>query len=264
MQKNRKTSSFVTVALALLIVVSTAAASVMAGCGESSESEKETKAVTETSVVTKTIESTYYEYETDSAGNYLESSDSTKKQDSDNKSSSNSSKSQNNSNSSNSGSNASNSNGSSAVKNNQNSSSSSSNKPASSKVCSIDGNKFRVGEKVTCEYKITAPEKLEDFAGTVKYDSKYLKVDIARPSQNMVMNINIKNKILFNGVNISGYDFRNGGTLLTVVYEVVGEGSTKTDIAWDDVTGVSKSGSGTAFIVDGKPVKGFKYSKTYK
>ncbi len=257
MQKNRKTSSFVTVALALLIVVSTAAASVMAGCGESSESEKETKAVTETRVVTKTIESTYYEYETDSAGNGSENSDSTKKQDSDNKSSSNSSKSQNNSNSSNS-------NGSSAVKNNQSSSSSSSNKPVSSKVCSIDGNKFRVGEKVTCEYKITAPEKLEDFAGTVKYDSKYLKVDIARPSQNMVMNINIKNKILFNGVNVSGYDFRNGGTLLTVVYEVVGEGSTKTDIAWDDVTGVSKSGSGTAYIVDGKPVKGFKYSKTYK
>ena len=70
-------------------------------------------------------------------------------------------------------------------------------------------------------------------------------------------------EISLSGVNIAdGYDYTNGGTFMTVVYEVKGGGSTSPSYHWE----VACRASDSKNLIDkkGKPASGFKLSSSYK
>ena len=202
--KTKISKHILTIALASIIVLSATSAAVMSGCGESSESTNETRTVTETELVTVVVDGTTA---TDANGNAVsaENTDSRTSSDGSNsgeKNESSSSEKTNNSGSSSSSANSSsgNSNSSSSASSNSssktNSSSASSNSSSSSSktnsassnthkpvtnsnACTLDGHKFAVGDTVTCVYKLTAPEKLENYQAYITYDTKYLSVKSA-------------------------------------------------------------------------------------
>lgn len=277
--KNKKSKHLLTVALTSLIIVSSLSASVMSGCGERSVTTTETIVETGTSIVTKDIEETNATDENgkeisavvdpDSAedsessnsgsgnasGNSGSDNNNSDKSESSNSNSSNKSNSSNSSNSSSNNKNSS-SNSSSSSKNNSNNS--------SSKTLSIDGNKFSVGDTVTCVYKLTTPENLENFQAYIKYDTKYLKVKKAVTSgpaeSGSVMNYNLDGQIKFNGVNISsGYNYKKEKDFVTVTYEVVSSGSTKPTFNWEVATGVSQK----SYVSGGNAANGIKLTTSY-
>lgn len=291
MKSNGKSKHILIAALASLIAVSTAAASVMTGCGNDSNSKEtgSTVTITETQVVSSVVE---YTYATDE-----NNQDVTENQNSDNKSD-NSSANSNNSNSNNSNNNTSNKTNSeksensnssdksesqnnksdnnktdsdksdnsddsdksenSADKNNNNSSS-------SSKVLTIDGKRFSVGDTITCVYQLKTPENLENYQATIEYNSDFVKVKSAElnspASAGGILNYNLDGMIKFNGSSVSlGYNYTKARDFITVVYEVKKEGSTSTNLVWEVATGKS----GKAYVKDNKPVNGLKTTKSYK
>lgn len=289
--KAKKSKQIMTIALASLIVLSATSAAVMSGCGESSESTNETKTVTETELVTVVVDETYA---TDAKGNTVsaeskgsdtssngngnsqnnESSSSQKTNNSG--SSANSSAGGNNSNNSSSSksnsSNNNNNNNNSNSSGNNSSSSSKTNKPSSnthkpvtdSNVCTLDGNKFAVGDTVTCVYKLTSPEKLENYQAEISYDTKYLSVKSAyldgSADSGGLLNYNLNGKIKFNGSNISkGYNYTKEDNFVVVNYEIKATGSTTPTFTWIVATGVS----GKAYVKDNKATGGLKITKEY-
>lgn len=285
-EKTKKSKNILSIALASLIVLSSISAAVMSGCGEGSESTNETKTVTETELVTVVVDGTYA---TDANGNTVsaentdsqtssngngssEKNENSSSQNSNNSgSSANSSSggnSSNNSASSNNG-NSNNNNSSSANSNSGNSGSSteSSNthKPVTdSNACTLDGNKFAVGDTVTCVYKLYAPEVLENYQGYISYDTKYLSVKSAKldgPAKSGgLLNYNLNGKIKFNGSNIStGYDYTDTGSFVVVNYEIKAAGSTTPKFVWEVATGESEK----AYVENNKAVNGLKLTKEY-
>lgn len=267
-----KSKHILTVALASLVVVATLSASIMAGCGEESSDTTETIAVTGTSIVTNVIEETYY---TDENGNVVtennESGDSANADnqngESDNSSDNNSSDSSDSKTSNNSGSkdksntseksesgnSASNSDSDSDSDNNSDSSDKSNNSSYKKKKLTIGNKNYSVGDTVTCVYKLKAPENLEDFQAMIKYDSDYLKVKSAKMSgpaeSGSVINSDLKEKIKFNGTNISfGYNYKREKDFVTVTYEVVSGGNTAPSFEWEVATGKSQ----TSYVKNGK------------
>ena len=299
--KNTKKSKRILVAtMALMIALSTSVASVMSGCGENADSTADTIAINETQIVTEIVDETYAtdengqvvtnssnddsESDSNNNGNSSQNSESENSNSSEKSSNSNSDSSSKNSNSSNnSGSNTNSnknqtSNASSSkndssktdsnTNNNNNSNSSNSSSGNSSannaKELSLDGEKYSKGSTVTCVYKLTTPEALENYQATIKYDSKYLKVKSARLSEKArggsVLNFKLDGEIKFNGSNISsGYEYENGGEFLTVTYEVLATGSTTTNFEWEVATGMS----GKSYVTNNKPASSLKISKTY-
>lgn len=270
-----KSKHLLTVALASLVVVSTLSASIMAGCGEDSSETTETIAVTGTSVVTNVIEETYY---TDAEGNVVtENNEANDSSNTDNKSSGSGGSSDNkssessnsdsktsssktsgskdkssNSEKSESGNSSSNSNPGSN-NNSSSSNSSSSNSSYQKKSLTIGNKNFSVGDTVTCVYKLTSPENLENFQAIIKYDSDYLKVKSAQMSgpaeSGSVINPNLTEQIKFNGTNISfGYNYKKEKEFVTVTYEVVAPGSTTPEFEWEVATGVSQK----SYVKNGK------------
>ena len=289
--KGKKSKQILTIALASLIVLSAASAAVMSGCGESSESTNETKTVTETELVTVVVDETYA---TDAKGNTVSAeskgSDTSSNGNANNQNneSSSSQKTNNSSSSANSSAGSSNSNNSASSKSNSgnnnnnnnsnssgNNSSSSSNKtntPSSnthkpvtdSNVCNLDGNKFAVGDTVTCVYKLTSPEKLENYQAEISYDTKYLSVKSAyldgSADSGGLLNYNLNGKIKFNGSNISkGYNYTKEDNFVVVNYEIKATGSTTPTFTWIVATGVS----GKAYVKDNKATGGLKIAKEY-
>lgn len=286
--QNKKSKHLLTIALASLIVFSTTAASVMTGCSDNKGSQKETKVVVETQVVTEIVEGTYA---TDSNGNTVANSNnnnngnnnqnnngsnsegSEASENSNANSAEKSDTSKNNSSDSSKNNSSSKDNSSSSSSSDDKSSSasdSSSSKPSggqgdSTQVLTINGEKFGVGDTVTCVYKLTCPEVLINYQATITYDSKYLKVTKAKLSTEAsaggILNYKRANEILFNGSNIStGYDFKKGGEFVTVTYEVKASGSTKTNFNWEVATGFD---SDKAYVVKNKPVGGLKLSTVF-
>lgn len=289
--KAKKSKQILTIALASLIVLSATSAAVMSGCGENSESTNETKTVTETELVTVVVDETYA---TDAKGNTVSSeskgsdtsyngngnsqnNESSSSQKTNNSgSSAGSSAGGNNSNNSsssnsNSGNNNNNNNNSNSSGNNS-SSSSKTNKPSSnthkpvtdSNVCTLDGNKFAVGDTVTCVYKLTSPEKLENYQAEISYDTKYLSVKSAyldgSADSGGLLNYNLNGKIKFNGSNISkGYNYTKEDNFVVVNYEIKATGSTTPTFTWIVATGVS----GKAYVKDNKATGGLKIAKEY-
>ena len=289
--KTNKSKHILTVALASLIVLTATSAAVMSGCGESSESTNETKTVTETELVTVVVDGTYA---TDANGNTVsaentgsqtssngngssEKNESSSSQNANNSgsSSANSSSggnSSNNSASSNSG-NSNNNNGNNSISANNSSSSSSGNSSSSSNThkpvndsnaCTLDGNKFAVGDTVTCVYKLYAPEVLENYQGYISYDTKYLSVKSAKldgPAKSSgLLNYKLNGKIKFNGSNIAtGYDYTDTGSFIVVNYEIKAAGSTTPKFVWEVATGESEK----AYVENNKAVNGLKLTKEY-
>lgn len=285
--KGKKSKQILTIALASLIVLSAASAAVMSGCGESSESTNETKTVTETELVTVVVDETYA---TDAKGNTIpaesKGSDTSSNGNANNQNneSSSSQKTNNSSSSANSSSGGNNSNNSASSKsnsgNNNNSNSSGNNSSSSSKTntpssnthnpvtdsnaCTLDGNKFAVGDTVTCVYKLTSPEKLENYQAEISYDTKYLSVKSAyldgSADSGGLLNYNLNGKIKFNGSNISkGYNYTKEDNFVVVNYEIKATGSTTPTFTWIVATGVS----GKAYVKDNKATGGLKIAKEY-
>ena len=285
--KEKKSKQILTIALASLIVLSAASAAVMSGCGESSESTNETKTVTETELVTVVVDETYA---TDAKGNTIpaesKGSDTSSNGNANNQNNENSSsqKTNNSSSSANSSSGGNNSNNTASSNsnsgNNNNSNSSGNNSSSSSKTntpssnthkpvtdsnaCTLDGNKFAVGDTVTCVYKLTSPEKLENYQAEISYDTKYLSVKSAyldgSADSGGLLNYNLNGKIKFNGSNISkGYNYTKEDNFVVVNYEIKATGSTTPTFTWIVATGVS----GKAYVKDNKATGGLKIAKEY-
>ena len=285
--KNKNKKHLLTVALASLIIVSSISASVMSGCGCDNSVATPDSAVKTTEVVTQIVENTYFvddegnkiiidddgkEFIVDDSGNVI--AEVTENQQSEvhenDASSSDSSQTSNNQTSEKSE-------PSESSKKPQSSQSSQSSKPASSSsnsnnnssnnnsgVLSIDGNKFKVGDIVTCTYKFSAPEVLENYQGEIKYDNQYLTVKGAKlvspASSGGILNYKLRGEIKFNGSNISGaYDYTNGGDFIIVTYEVTGSGSTTVSESWVAVTGESQK----SYVSGDKLTNGAKMTKTY-
>ncbi|MGN1433369.1 MAG: cohesin domain-containing protein, partial [Ruminococcus sp.] len=133
-----------------------------------------------------------------------------------------------------------------------------------SNACTLDGNKFAVGDTVTCVYKLYAPEVLENYQGYISYDTKYLSVKSAKldgPAKSSgFLNYNLNGKIKFNGSNIStGYDYTNTGSFIVVNYEIKAAGSTTPKFVWEVATGESEK----AYVENNKAVNGLKLTKEY-
>lgn len=280
----KKSKHILTIALASLIALSATSAAVMSGCGENSESTNETKIISETELVTVVVDETYA---TDAKGNTIpaesKGSDTSSNANGNSKKdeSSSSQKTNNSGSSANSSSGGNNSNNSASSKsdNNNNSSgnnsSSSSNKtsmPSSnthkpvtdSNACTLDGNKFAVGDTVTCVYKLTSPEKLENYQAEISYDTKYLSVKSAYldgPAESGgLLNYNLKGKIKFNGSNITkGYNYTKEDNFVVVNYEIKASGSTTPTFTWIVATGVSEK----AYVKDNKATDGLKITTEY-
>lgn len=264
-----KSKRIFTIVSAALIVIS--AASALTGCGESDGQTDETKIIQETQVVTKIVDGTA---EADENGNAVSDGNTDKAVSSNGKNNSGSSKT-NSSDSQSEKSESSKNNGSDKPNSapSKQESSASSSRPSSSNshgeitnsnACSIDGNKYAVGDTVTCVYKLTSPETLENYQAYIKYDSKYLSVKSAflesPANSGGILNFKLKGKVNFNGSNISsGYDYTESGKFVTVNYVVKQAGATSTSVNWQVATGVS----GKAYVVNDKPVNGLKIEKEF-
>ena len=286
-------------ALASLVAFSTMAASVMSGCGENSDEQKATEIVHETRIDTQieTKIETYTEVVTDAQGN-TEYVKETKAVPVNNNAGGNSKSGDSGNNSENSGGSSSGKNSNSqqssvieksetskttnnsssktdsgktnSNKNNNSSSSksdSSKSDDSNSKSLKIGGKTFNVGDTIVCTYKLKTPAVLENYQARIKYDSSKLTCKSAKmsePAKNGAMlNIKIAGEISLSGVNIGdGYDYTNGGTFMTVVYEVKGGGSTSPSYHWE----VACRASDSKNLIDkkGKPASGFKLSSSYK
>ena len=286
-EKTKKSKNILSIALASLIVLTATSAAVMSGCGEGSESTNETKTVTETELVTVVVDGTYA---TDANGNTVSAENtgsqtssngngsSEKNENSSSQNSNNSGSSANSSSGGNSSNNSASSNNGNSNNNNSSSANSSSSgnsgsstvssnthKPVTdSNACTLDGNKFAVGDTVTCVYKLYAPEVLENYQGYISYDTKYLSVKSAKldgPAKSGgLLNYNLNRKIKFNGSNIStGYDYTDTGSFIVVNYEIKAAGSTTPQFVWEVATGESEK----AYVENNKAVNGLKLTKEY-
>lgn len=284
------------VALASMIAFSTMAASVMTGCGEVDSDTNETKVVTETKIVegTRVVEETVY---VDENGKIIESSESGDSNKTNVNSKSSSGGSDKNSSSQNSTGGSANQGNSSNTQSSSGKTDSSSkpgnasnagtsSKPASSskpnsssnqgssntntsknKVCTVDGNKYRVGDVIVCTYRLDVPTKLENYEACIKYNSNCLKVTKAEmlgsAKTGSLINYKIDGKVKFNGVNIgSGYDYTNGGDFLRVTYNVIGGGTVNPKMEWVASCEYYKS-QHNYINSNGTPSKDFKVTKTY-
>lgn len=280
----KKSKHILTIALTSLIALSATSAAVMSGCGENSESTNETKTISETELVTVVVDETYA---TDAKGNTIpaesKGSDTSSNANGNSKKdeSSSSQKTNNSGSSANSSAGGSNSYNSSSSKSNNNNNSSGNNsssssnktsKPSSnthkpvtdSNACTLDGNKFAVGDTVTCVYKLTSPEKLENYQAEISYDTKYLSVKSAYldgPAESGgLLNYNLKGKVKFNGSNITkGYNYTKEDNFVVVNYEIKASGSTTPSFNWIVATGVSEK----AYVKDNKATDGLKITTEY-
>lgn len=257
MKNNKNTSYIIIAAIVFLVLIAIVVASIMTKCG-GSDNINETNATVETTVGMQILGSIA---PTDENGSTISSNE-----DSESNSTSNTIESSQSDNGNNSGSDSnntanSNNNGSNSQNANNNSNNS------STKVCTVDGNKYNIGDTVTCTFKLKTPETLENYQGNISYDSKYLKVKNAKfgkpASSGGVLNYkNVKNQIVFNGSNITtGYDYTNGGTFMTVTYEVVAEGNTSTSFNWQTARGFS--GDNKKYVNNGKADSGLVVTKEF-
>ena len=295
-KKNKKSRLFLNCLIIAMAAVSTLSASVMAGCSDNESSEtsattvvKETQIVTEIVTVTENV-TVSDENGTEGAG---ESSAESSEQGADSSNSSQSSANGNQSSAQASGyassgssasSKASSVSSSSKTSSSSSKTSSSSSKTssststssssgntsnnASSDVLSIAGNKFHVGDTVTCVLNITTPDIIENYQGTLKYDDKYLEATSAAlesPAKSGgIFNYNKSGLVIFNGSSaLTGYDYTEGGKMLTVTFKVKAAGSTTPTVDWVVVRQLSTGISGTNYISNGKPANGMKATLSY-
>lgn len=166
------------------------------------------------------------------------------------------------------------SNSNSSTETNKNPSNNSSSKAESSKntasggTLTIDKKKYSVGDTVIYTVSLTTPDIIENFEGTLEYDSSYLEVvssALSGPAKTggLINSKTQKGIIYFNGVSvIDGFDYTKQDKLFTVTYKVLKAGSTSPKLNWSVMT-QKKVQNGTPYIENGKPVNGMKYTAVY-
>lgn len=276
-----KSKRFFIASVAAMMATMLVTASVLAGCGGSSDGDnKETSVVTETQIVTRVVNGVF----TDKDGNVLKDKDGqpmtapSGTPDTDDKSQS--SKSEKSESGQSSGSEKSES-GKSDSSESEKSESSKSEKSESSKTESksessksdnkggssgvkLGGKTYSVGDTVTCVYKVESPDAFINYQCTLYYDSDLLKVTNAKTAgdakSGSVVNYNLDGKVKFNGINLTGYDYIDGGDFFTVTYEVVGNGTAEPELDFEIVTDMKDQ----PLVVNGSLKSSFKVSESYE
>lgn len=156
---------------------------------------------------------------------------------------------------------------SSSSKTSEKSSSNSGGGNNSSKVLNIGSKSFEIGDTVVQTYSLSCAKDFINYQATVSYDGKYLKVVSAKlqkpASSGGILNANLDQEIKFNGVNLSGYDYADGGAFLVVEYEVLASGSTSPSITWEVITDMNNN----SMLTNGKgsaPVSDFKITESFE
>lgn len=277
----KRKKALINTVLIALVAGSVLTASIMSGCSSESKTEtSETKVVSETQIVTEIIDVTDSQTESTSSEKSNEKNENSTSANSNSDSSSktqNNSQSKTNNSDNNSSSSAQNNSNSSAQNNNSNSSAQNNNASSSSKtssatnnsskkpssnnnsgsgVLTIDGNKYNVGDTFNCTVNITTPDKIENYQGTLKYDSSCLSVvdaELVSPaSGGGVVNYSQSGKILFNGSSgVRGYNYKNGGEFLNITFKVKSAGSVTPSIDWVVARQLTKNGSGKNYADGG-------------
>ena len=259
-------------ALAALLAA-TMIAGAMAGCGGSTSSKAEVSAANETQVVTQVVNGVYVDENgqpiTDANGDFIPASEAaTTAGDKTSKAKDDKQSSADNKQNSKSGDTSKTQSSASSKTNNQNSgaqqSAGSGNSGSgertktpsgaknsatkkstkaddSAKELTIGGKSYKVGDKVTCTYFLTVPQPMLNFQGRVEYDNTMLKKTnaylVAPASYSAMLNATLDNRVVFNGSDLSGYDFTEPGyEFLVVEYEVLKTGTTEPAITFEVIT----------------------------
>lgn len=140
-----------------------------------------------------------------------------------------------------------------------------SNKPNGNSGTLKIGNKtFNVGDTVTCTYKVASIDYFINYQGYVEYDNTVLNVTgaklLGKASSGGVLNYKLPDKVRFNGIRLSGYDYTEGGDFLEVTYEVIGSGSTSPKLIWEVVTDEDHN----KMVINGEIKNTFKLTESYK
>ena len=280
--KNR----FLIASVAATLAAMLATASILTGCGSNDEETDETKVITETQLVTKIVNGVF----TDEEGNIIRDKDgqpitapsgtpdTDEKEKNENKSdngktSDSKSSDYKSSDNKSSGSKSSDSK-SSGSKSSDNKSSDSKSDGDSSKddhddddngdVLKVGGKSFSVGDTIICTYSVTCPNAFINYQATLNYDNSKLKATGAKmqgdASTGGVVNYKLDSKVKFNGINLNGYDFSDGGKFMYVTYEVVDTGSTSPEINWEIVT----DDNDKPMVVNGDLQSSFKVSESWE
>ena len=127
----------------------------------------------------------------------------------------------------------------------------------SAKELTIGGKSYKVGDKVTCTYFLTVPKPMLNFQGRVEFDNTMLKKTnaylVAPASYSAMLNSTLDNRVVFNGSDLSGYDFTEPGyEFLVVEYEVLKTGTTEPAITFEVITDTSdKAYAGADGVLSG-------------
>jgi hypothetical protein len=111
----------------------------------------------------------------------------------------------------------------------------------SEQVLKIGNKTFNVGDTAVATYYISAPYKITAYQGYIEYNSDCLEATngtLGKAASNCAI-VNYKpryeGKILFNGSNLSGYDFIKGGVFLTIEYKVKAGGVVSPEFIWQEL-----------------------------
>jgi hypothetical protein len=284
-KQSNKSRHLLNIALVALAAVTVATASLMTGCGDDSGATADTaatKVITETQIVTNIVpvtdengsvvnegsDSSSAESEANNSSNSSANGNSSQGSDAASSNSTNGKTASSGANSSAGSNKSSSSAGSSSNKTSSSAESSKNNNANSSEVLSIDGNKFHVGDTVTCKIKITTPDVLENYQAELNYDTNYLKVNkavlVSPAKSGGIINYKSEGSVKFNGSNIGdGYDYTSGGTIVEVTFEVVASGSTTPTMSWTTANQFTSGTSGTKYVNDGKLSNGMTCTLIY-
>lgn len=136
---------------------------------------------------------------------------------------------------------------------------------SSANALTIGGKSYKVGEKIRCTYYLMVPNTMLNFQGRIVYDTKMLKKTnaylIAPASYNALLNPDLDGRVVFNGSNLSGYDFTSPGyDFLVVEYEVLKTGATEPALTFEVITDTNDKAYSNA---DGALTNGAKAWSTY-
>ncbi len=141
-----------------------------------------------------------------------------------------------------------------------------SNADTSAKTLTIGGKEYKVGDKVVCTYFLEVPQTMLNFQGQLSFDSSMLKKTnsylVAPATYSSIINNNLNDRVVFNGSNLSGYDFSSPGyEFLVVEYEVLKTGTTEPAFTFEVLSDVNDKAYADAS--SGKLINGAKISAVY-
>lgn len=111
----------------------------------------------------------------------------------------------------------------------------------SAKDLAIGDKHYNVGDTITCTYYLLVPNMMLNFQGRVEFDPAMLQLEdaylIAPANFSAILNNNLDNRVVFNGSQLSGYDFTAPGyEFLTVKYKALKTGTVDPSITFEVIT----------------------------